>query len=598
MKYPLQFSIIFLLISNLTFSQENKLTERIALKGKKECKFYTDYINEGVYSEWDGKCKKGFVEGEGTIKMFSDNKSKLTAIQTTFNEGIMEGISMKTLYDVNSRLMLKANYTYLHGYMEGIESGEFLTENSNETKTGDFDGNYKINWENGATKGIGTITFNKTYTYEGEFTDGLANQNGKGKIVYTDGSVYEGDVVDGKHHGFGKYTTKDQTVTGSFSNDNVEGQAISEYSNGWKYDGLWKDSKYNGKGTLTTDKGTLKAQFSDHKVSGKGTFTYNEGATYVGTFNNNFASEGFGIITYADKDTFEGEFKDGYVKKGLYTGKGFIYDGSFNTKGSFYGKGILTKTDSQAIKKIVANFTNNDKGNGKIYYGDGVIYDGIFVNNEPNGDGTMEFSDDYPVTKIVGNFINKYNGVGKIFFTSGILYYGEFENWIANGPGTTTLQNGARSKGNFVNGSMEGNFILTNPEHRDLDYIECYYVNNEIKGEVIIHNTDGTIKRGDINEKKVASNKSPTKNSSVSISSVRSCKYCGKKFNKSSGYLSAAGGSKCSNAYSTVAYQFQVARQAGYSEANLNTLQHAYDIGYSFCSKKCSHSAGYPLCEQ
>lgn len=597
MKYLLKFSFIALLFSNLVFAQENKLTERIALKGKKECKFFTDYKNDIDYSEWDGKCKKGFVEGEGTIKIYVENKTQLAAIQTTFKEGVMEGISSKTVYDINSRVMLKANYTYSHGYMQGMELGEFLMENSNETNTGVFNGNYKINWEDGARKGTGTITFNQTHTYEGEFMDGIANPNGKGKIVYTDGSLYEGDVVNGKYHGFGKYTSKDHTITGNFSNDNVEGQAISEYANGWKYDGSWKDNKYNGKGTLTTDVGTLKAQFSDHKVLGKGTCTYNNGAIYVGTFNNDYQTNGFGIITYVDKDTFEGEFKDGLMKKGLYTGKGFTYDGSFNIKGQFSGKGIVTKTDSQSIKKIVANFTNNDNGNGKIYYIDGVVYDGVFVGNEPNGDGSMEFNDD-TVNKIVGNFINKYNGVGKIFFTSGILYDGEFENWVANGKGTTILANGARSRGNFVNGSMEGNFILTNPEHRDLNYIECYYANNEIQGEVTIHYSDGTTKRGDINEKKVAANKNPIKNSSVAISTVRTCKYCGKKFNKSSGYLSAAGGGKCSNAYSTVAYQFQVARQAGYSEANLNTLEHAYDMGYSFCSKKCSHSAGYPLCEQ
>lgn len=434
MKCLIGFSLITLLIAKPIFAQENKLTERIALKGNKECKFFTTSTDPALYSEWDGKCKKGLVEGDGIIKMYTDNKSKLNIIQTTFKDGIMEGPSNRSIF-FNSDLVTKSTYTYQNGFLVGLETGDFFNTDENKKGLNEIFSSYSITWESGGKKGFGNLKLNGGSKYEGEFSYGGLQPNGQGKLMYPNGDIYEGEFKLGFSEGKGKYTSKDLIYVGDFLKGSINGVGIGKYFGGWEYNGEWKDNSFNGNGTLTSDIGTLKAQFSNQKVNGKGIFTFKNGNIYSGEFNTDFEPDGYGIMTYSDKDTFEGLFEKGRMKKGLYTGKNLIYDGSFDSTGHFYGKGILTKTDGGNIKKIDANFVNNDDGDGEIYYKDGSLYDGKFTNNEKNGSGTL-------------------------------------------------IVEGSKSVGNYVKGVKEGAFVLYPKSDDDTERMECNFNNDVIDGLV------------------------------------------------------------------------------------------------------------------
>ena len=54
-----------------------------------------------------------------------------------------------------------------------------------------------------------------------------SNQNGKGKMIYTNGDIYEGDFIDGIPNVKGKYTfSEDGVYEGDFANGSFNGKGI------------------------------------------------------------------------------------------------------------------------------------------------------------------------------------------------------------------------------------------------------------------------------------------------------------------------------------------------------------------------------------
>ena len=108
----------------------------------------------------------------------------------------------------------------------------------------DFNDNSATRTDNGALyqgerneddqpDGRGVMVYSDGTIYEGEFVDGM--WEGKGRLIHAFGDVYEGDWDHNKAHGNGKFTTLDGTV----------------------YVGKWKDDKKHGKGVETWADGTV-----------------------------------------------------------------------------------------------------------------------------------------------------------------------------------------------------------------------------------------------------------------------------------------------------------------------------------------------------
>ena len=75
---------------------------------------------------------------------------------------------------------------------------------------------------NGQREGKGILIYQDGTKFEGLFKDDQIN--GLGRIIFKNGDHYTGDFFDGKFHGYGIYETK----------------------NGFKYTGEWEDGQRHG----------------------------------------------------------------------------------------------------------------------------------------------------------------------------------------------------------------------------------------------------------------------------------------------------------------------------------------------------------------
>ncbi len=136
--------------------------------------------------------------------------------------------------------------------------------------------------------------------------------NGRGKIVYTDGFIYEGDFVNGKAEGQGTLTSTTGIVyVGQFTNEKYNGKGKITFPDGESYEGDWVYDEQTGKGKTMYSNGDMyEGDFVDSKKDGRGTYTFRNGNYYTGEWKNNLKN-GYGKeYTKATATTREGIWKN------------------------------------------------------------------------------------------------------------------------------------------------------------------------------------------------------------------------------------------------------------------------------------------------
>ncbi len=228
------------------------------------------------------------------------------------------------------------------------------------------DGKYVGRWKNGLRHGEGTFVDEDGTKYICNWVDD--EPDGKGKIVYPDGSSftgvikkwqpydgsgtiiggnyrYEGWIKKGLWQGKGSitYIEKDERsasgyadgdmYVGNFVDGLFQGEGTFYYANGDIYTGSWKMNRRHGKGSLKWAETGIEysGQWKDDRPDGKGTLTYPDGAKYIGEFKDG-CLEGQGTFTWADGSKYKGQWKE--CKK---HGKGILYnpDGSIEHNGTW-----------------------------------------------------------------------------------------------------------------------------------------------------------------------------------------------------------------------------------------------------------------------
>jgi hypothetical protein len=152
-------------------------------------------------------------------------------------------------------------------------------------------------------------------------------------------------------------------------------------------------------------------------------------AIYEGTFKD-------GLPHGAGKLFYEGYTYEGEIKEGVEHGRGMVTypDGSFQKVKYEMGKKIesqFIKEDASQYKsyeaKCNANCISGDcaNGSGKYRFPSGNVYEGSFVNFQPDGNG-------------------------KWYFANGEKYFGAVKNGLKNGKGTYYFKNGWTFSGTYV----------------------------------------------------------------------------------------------------------------------------------------------------
>ena len=167
-----------------------------------------------------------------------------------------------------------------------------------------------------------------------------------------------------KYTGFGTCEFKNGIYTGEIVDGIRQGYGIMTFSNYDVYDGDWDCGKMHGRGTYKFwDKKkdrvckTYIGQFNHGVREGIGRMEYSNHDIYQGTWQNNHRT-GDGICWYADGSVFHGIWKFDKAIRGVFRKpSGELYDGEL--KESKY------------------------HGYGKLFWPNGVWFEGVFVNNKP-----------------------------------------------------------------------------------------------------------------------------------------------------------------------------------------------------------------------
>eukprot|EP00817_Percolomonadidae_sp_ATCC50343_P007110 CAMPEP_0117425090 /NCGR_PEP_ID=MMETSP0758-20121206/5405_1 /TAXON_ID=63605 /ORGANISM="Percolomonas cosmopolitus, Strain AE-1 (ATCC 50343)" /LENGTH=323 /DNA_ID=CAMNT_0005209313 /DNA_START=19 /DNA_END=987 /DNA_ORIENTATION=+ len=223
--------------------------------------------------------------------------------------------------------------------------------------------------------------------YSGE-VDSENGRNGEGTTWYPNGDIFKGSYVDdGKKDGEGLYIYKsqgkspqDELIESIAKADKAPArlvQAIEDES--WEKAGIIaseiaaKDHKVN----VQPEQAALVLQFGPYpfyngkfmknEMVGEGLRKYKDGSIYRGEFSAN-ERHGFGKMKYNNGDEYAGDWSNG--KK--------------HGEGSYFFKQLNHA-------KYVGKWENGNIISGEWIMSNGIVYNGNFEDNVPDGEGSFNF---------------------------------------------------------------------------------------------------------------------------------------------------------------------------------------------------------------
>jgi len=262
--------------------------------------------------------------------------------------------------------------------------------------------------KNKQPNGIGVAKYNNGHAlrYAGSFLNGL--YNGKGTMVFSDGSFLTGEWKNGKLNGKGANLTK----------------------NGNFYSGNFSDGKKEGKGYLLyKDNGILMGEWKDDKFTGRCVFIPAAAATISDNIYIDDKKNGPGYqYEIEGKKLFQGNWKDGNweaATTGNYS--------SFLNVTDFYGEKTATQVLMGKLNKNRDQITDTafyyDLKNQKRYFGrflDGKFQAGVIIRDDSS--------------RFIGAINDKgVYGPGSLYKTGAYYDEGNYANDYMNGPNCLSI---------------------------------------------------------------------------------------------------------------------------------------------------------------
>ena len=268
--------------------------------------------------------------------------------------------------------------------------------------------------EGNCSNGFGIYKFKDGSSYRGNFARGKLQ--GYGKMKYSNGNIYEGEWKNDLKTGRGtmKFINNDSYV-GNFSDDKFWGKGIYRYNTGDLFDGSWVNGQAHGKGKYVfADKEKYEGDFFKGQFEGVGAFYYADGSIFIGNWKDN-KRNGEGKLHYKDGRKIAGNWLDDQMVD--------------ETNGLNNVAKEEKYENNSSIRKRYWKDCNNShchEENGQLKYQDGSIWQGEFVNGQPQGLGVLKYADG---NKYEGEIINHApNGEGVMYFSNGQVVGGTWND--------------------------------------------------------------------------------------------------------------------------------------------------------------------------
>ena len=400
--------------------------------------------------------------------------------------------------------------------------------------------------------GPGFVSFSDSGDFSlGNFTDGLVN----GYSVYYHGDdnlTFYGDTKDGNGHGFGYeiegesksyyvgmwqnnmpngYGEKNVflendtiTIKGNYIDNSINGVAEVQFSDDYYY-GEWRNDKYDGYGLYMFANGEIQqGKFEKGKLIKEMVFCYNLDGIPTAVE----VSEGCGDSEEASAIDFVNWINDSYSVSTAYFSQNNWYQEFLKIRGGSEIVSSNLPTCEILNNKIISDF----KCFAKLTTVD-EIYEGEFLNGKRDGEGILNYTSEseYYGNSYKGQFLNdKYHGQGTytyklgdyyegnfrmgMFDGFGIFYYksgddngdvyeGYWQSGREHGPGVYTFANGVTMEDDWVDGDVEGEFLLNGErviwENDEIVYLDdisdtpnTSSSNNNLKDEEIFSASSGS----------------------------------------------------------------------------------------------------------
>lgn len=188
--------------------------------------------------------------------------------------------------------------------------------------------------ERGVPHGWGYFITKKGEFIEGNFIEGkLQDKNAAVRQITADGTFYEGGFnADHKRHGKGVVITPKgvKTECNSWVNGNLTGESTDTDVNTNKviFQGGRNEKGYHGPCTFTREDHTITGTWKDGVLTGNAKKVWNNGKSYEGIVDKDHVEEGQGTVTFIDGRKWSGPFS-----KGLPNGEGtFTSDSGKSSK--------------------------------------------------------------------------------------------------------------------------------------------------------------------------------------------------------------------------------------------------------------------------
>lgn len=347
--------------------------------------------------------------------------------------------------------------------------------------------------KNKQPNGLGIAIYSNDYAlrYSGYFVNG--QYNGKGVLIFKDGSFLSGDWKNGKLNGKGANLTKDGDLyIGYFADGKKDGNGTFMYADKSILTGNMKNDTYEGRCIyITANSKTISDNiYTNGKKNGSGyQYDVDSKTLYEGTWNNGdwVSSSTASYSSFLKAGNFYAEKTDAQIMIGgvdksnnnLLQDSAFFYDIAndkryfgYYDKG-YFSSGIIIKDSSRFLGKI------NDAGayGPCSFYKVKKFYDeGNYENDLLTGNNSLSIDIDKK-TIYYGATTDKALFSGQAWFTSNYneLYKGNYEEGNLNGNGYIVFSNGTTIKGTFRNGRTitvtsltDGNGIAINQKPKTI----------------------------------------------------------------------------------------------------------------------------------